>query len=442
MNLQELRQKYAGLCDQQKVIVDLAVSEERALTEEETASFDGLQKQIDDLADLIAKAEKVQDRGSKLAEPTNDPIYTPNVISGHKDKEKDDAGFANLGEFIHAVRFGDTKGRTASLNQGQGQGGGVEVPEAFRGQFMPRFRDEWSYGTGEEGGFAVPVQFKPEMLMLRPEPSIVRERATVIPPGTPPDSQITMPAFAQGDKGVFGGVEVYWIGEGVAKPETGGALEEVSLTPKEVAAHTVVTDKLLRNWEAANTFISTLLRSAIVSAEDYAFLRGDGNGKPKGVIAGDGVLAVNRAKANEIGYTDTINMFSKLLPDSLSRAIYIANISTLPQLAALEDASGRYIYMGGDATRGVPATLNGIPIKFTGKTPSLGAKGDLILVDLAYYLIKDGSGPFIAASEHVLFRQNKTVIKVFWNVDGQGWVKAPLKLEDKTNKVSPYVVLN
>ncbi|MGD9644055.1 MAG: phage major capsid protein, partial [Elusimicrobiales bacterium] len=75
-------------------------------------------------------------------------------------------------------------------------------------------------------------------------------------------------------------------------------------------------------------------------------------------------------------------------------------------------------------------------------TPALGSKGDLILVDFTYYLIKDGSGPFVAASEHVLFRQNKTVIKVFWNVDGKGWVNEPLTLEDGTTKVSPYVVLD
>jgi len=235
---------------------------------------------------------------------------------------------------------------------------------------------------------------------------------------------------------------VFWIGEGAAKPETGGSLEEISLTPKEVAAHTVVTDKLLRNWEAANTFISGLLQGAIVSAEDFAFLRGNGVAKPMGVINAPGAIDIARTGAGAIGYLDTVNMLAALLPESQSRAVYIANQTALPQLATMQDPNGNYIFIQGDATRGIPATLNGIPVKFTGKTPVLGSRGDLMLIDFAYYLIKDGSGPFIAASEHVLFRQNKTVIKVFWNVDGQGWVKTPLTLEDGVTRVSPYVVLD
>jgi HK97 family phage major capsid protein len=443
VNLQELRQKHSALCDKQEAIVNKALEEGRPMTEEENTEFNNLQAEIDGLAALIAKAEAVQARAANLDQPAN-KILRPTQIPGdysQKNKKLNDAGFKNLGEFLDAVRFGDPKGRLNELPRGQGQGGGIEVPDAFKGLVAPRFRNEWSMGVGAEGGFAVPTQFRPEMLMIQPEASVVRERATVIPPGEPPDAPINMPALSQGADGVFGGIEVYWIAEGANKPETDAKLEEVSLTPKEVAAHTVVTDKLLRNWEAADAVISTLLRNAMVSAEDFAFLRGNGVGKPMGVLNAPGAIAVVRAAVGQIGYVDTVNMLAGLLPESWSRAVYIANQSTLPQLATMQDPAGHYIYNAGDASRGIPATLNGIPIRFTGKTPTLGNRGDLMLVDFAYYLIKDGSGPFIAASEHVLFRQNKTVVKVFWNVDGQGWVKAPLLLEDGLTNVSPYVVL-
>ncbi len=443
MNLQALKQKRSELCDQQDAITDKAMAELRGMTKDEQVQYDSLQKEIDGLNNTIAAIEASQNRTKVLDAPANN-IIRPTQFPGdgsQNNNKLDDCGFANLGEFIHAIRFGDSKGRLQSMKQGEGQGGGIEVPQAFRGHFMPKFRNEWSMDVGGEGGFAVPTQFKPDMLMMQPEPSIVRERATVIPAGDPPDGTITMPAFKQGADGVFGGVEVFWIGEGQTKPETDGKLEEVSLTPKEVAAHTVVTDKLLRNWAAANSFISTLLQSATVSAEDFAFLRGNGVAKPMGALNSPGAITVVRGTAGQIGYIDTVNMLAGLLPESLSRALYIANMSTLPQLATMQDPNGNYIFIQGDATRGIPATLNGIPVKFTGKTQTLGNRGDLALVDLAYYLIKDGSGPFIAASEHVLFRQNKTVIKVFWNVDGQGWVKEPLLLEDGLTQVSPYVVL-
>ncbi|NSW92312.1 MAG: phage major capsid protein [Firmicutes bacterium] len=441
MTLQELKQKCAALCDKQEALVNKALEEEREMTEEENKEFENLQKEIDGLNDLIVKAEKMQNRATDLDQPDGKKYRTIPGAPSENNKKLDDGGFKSLGEFVCAVRFGDPKGRLQYLKQGQGEGGGLEVPDAFKAQITPKFRNEWSMGVGEEGGFAVPAQFRPDMLMIQPEPSIVRQRSTVLPAGEPPDAGITVPAFKQGADGVFGGVEVYWIGEGQLKPETDGKLEEVSLTPKEVAAHTVVTDKLLRNWEAASAFISTLLRGAMISAEDMAFLRGNGVAKPMGVFNAPGAVQVVRANANQIGYIDTVNMLASLLPESQSRAVYIANQSTMPQLATMQDPAGHYIFIQGDATRGIPATLNGLPIIFTGKTPTLGNQGDLMLVDLTYYLIKDGSGPFIAASEHVLFRQNKTIVKIFWNVDGQGWVKEPLLLEDGQTQVSPYVVL-
>lgn len=440
MNLQELRQKLGDLCDQQQAIVDKAVSEGRGMSAEEKAQFDALQVQINGLDETIKAAEAVQARAADLDKPAGKQYRPIPGDYSQNNRKLDDGGFENLGEFVCAIRFGDPKGRLAHLASGKTNG--IEVPEAFKGLLMPWIRNEWTMGTGAGGGFAVPEQRLEQVLMLGPEAAIVRPRGTVIPAGDPPDSKITIPAFKQGAAGVYGGVEVFWIGEGVEKPETDGNLREVSLTPQEVTAHTVVTDKLLRNWQAASTFIGNLLRGAMVAAEEYAFLRGNGVAKPLGAMNGAGALVVNRDTANDIKYVDIVGMLAKLTPESVGSALWVANQSTLPKIATLQDGAGNYIFIQGDATRGIPATLAGIPIRFTGKTPALGSKGDLILLDLRYYLIKDGSGPFIAASEHVLFKQNKTVIKVFWNVDGKGWVDEPLTLEDGVTKVSPYVVLD
>ncbi|MDQ7790309.1 MAG: phage major capsid protein [Clostridia bacterium] len=444
MNLQELRQKHAGLCDQQQAIVDKAVTEGRPMTEEETTKFNDLQAQIDGLAKTIQAAEAVEARAKALDAPVDTP---PRFIPGdysQVNNKLDDGGFANVGELLNVIRHGDSKGRVEALPLGQGEGGGRKVPDAFAAQLMPwRFKNEWTMGVGEEGGFMVPSrQISSDPLMIKPEDAIVRPRATAIPAGDPPDGQVTVPAFSQGSAGVFGGVTVTWIGEGDLKPETDGKLREVALLPKEVAATTVVTDKLLRNWAAAANFLSTLLRGATLAAEDMAGLVGNGVNKPFGVQNCPGAIAVNRAGANAIAYADIVNMLARLLPESVGRAVWVCNQSAMPQIVTLQDPAGHYIYIAGDATRGIPATLAGIPIKFTGKTSTLGSKGDLMLVDFAYYLIKDGSGPFVAASEHVLFRQNKTVVKVFWNVDGQGWIDQPLTLEDGSTTVSAYVVLD
>ncbi|EHQ63671.1 phage major capsid protein, HK97 family [Paenibacillus dendritiformis C454] len=449
--LAELMQSRSNIYDQQKAILNNAESEGRDLTSEEEEQFQTLENQFAEADRKVKDAEAKEARVAAMAARGNelngsqDRPFRPSAVAGAPIQitPKDDGGFKNLGELVHAIRFGDNKGRLGELPVGQGQGGGYGVPEAFRGQLLPSsMRNEWSHGDGASGGYAVPEQFKSEILSLRPESAIVRSRANVLPAGDPPDAKITMPALDQGSKGVYGGVEVAWIEEGANKPETDAHLSEVTLQPHEVAATTVITDKLLRNWAAANTFISNLLQSAMMAAEDIAFLTGSGTGKPSGVLGAAGAIAVNREAAERISYLDTLNMRAVLLPESIAGAVWVANLSALPQIATLQDPAGNYIFIQGDATKGIPATLGGIPIMFTGKTPTLGKKGDLMLLDLSYYLIKDGSGPFIAASEHVLFRQNKTVIKVFWNVDGKPWVVEPLALEDGVTKVTPYVVLD
>ncbi|MCY9758967.1 phage major capsid protein [Paenibacillus alvei] len=449
--LLEMMQARAQKIDRQETILKAARSEnDRDLTTDEDQEFEKLESEILALDQKIQARKTKEERESKVAARAKEllqPIeetYRPSALGGLpvQQEKKDDAGFASLGEMFHALRYGDPKGRILELKVSEGQGGGRQVPEAFRDQLMS-FRNEWKVdGTGGAGNF-LPTQFRPDtVLQINAPVSIVRPRATIIPAGDPPDSKITIPALTQGSNGVFGGVEVQWIEEGGNKPETDGSMEEVTLQPHEVAATTVVTDKLLRNWQAADSFIRTLLQRSMIAAEDIAFLTGSGTGKPLGVLNAKGALAVNRQVANQITYLDVVNMLAQLLPESVGNASFVAHQSTLPQLLTMKDDAGRYIFIQGDATRGIPSTLMGIPIQFTGRTKPLGTKGDLQLIDFMYFLIKDGSGPYIDASEHVLFRQNKTVIKAFWNVDGTPWVIEPLTLEDGITKVSPYVVLD
>ena len=135
-------------------------------------------------------------------------------------------------------------------------------------------------------------------------------------------------------------------------------------------------------------------------------------------------------------------MLGRMLPEALNGAFFLASLTALPNLMQLSDSSGRLIMVNGDATKGIPATLAGLPLKFTGKLPTIGNEADLILVNPnPYYLVKEGSGPFLAISEHVKFTSNKTVFKIVANIDGQPWVKDPLKLEDGETTVSPYVIL-
>lgn len=416
MDLLEMMQARAEQVKAMRAMLDKVKAESREFTPEEDTQFVGIEAKVRTLDKQIEREQALAEREKELQMPA-EPTFRPSAAYGGSTQQakKEDYGFSSLGEFLNAVRFGDSKGRLDAI------------------------RNEMSMGVSENGGIMVPEEFRGDLLRVTPESAIVRPRANVIPAGSSPDATVTMPALDQVGKNMYGGVEVTWIGEGGEKPETTANLSEVKLTPYEVAAHITVTDKLLRNWDASEAVIKGLLNQAMTAAEDLAFLTGNGTGKPKGVIGSTAALTVKRATANKITTLDVVSMVANLLPGA--EAIFVAHQSTMIQLITLKDEAGNSIFIQGNLAAGIPSTLLGYPIRFTGKTSALGTKGDLILVDLSYYLIKDGAGPYVMASEHVYFKQNKTVIKAFWNVDGKAWLTGPLKLEDGVTTVSPFVVL-
>ena len=279
-------------------------------------------------------------------------------------------------------------------------------------------------------------RFHEKFSKVDPQSALVRPRATVI-------QLVRALAEVHGrlqsdDKGVYSGVVVQWIAEGAEKPQTEPSLREISWAPHEVAGHTVVTDKLLRNAPAAGALVETLLRQAINAAEDHAFISGNGVGKPLGILNSPATYFVNRQVANQITYADLVAMYARAkFGGSL---VWIGSQSLLPQLMSLKDDAGALIWQP-NAREGAPGTLLGIPFLLNERSPGLGQKGDLILADLQYYVIKDGAGVFVDASPHVHFTSNKTVIKAFWNVDAKPWLTTPLEQENGY-LVSPFVALD
>jgi len=411
MKLKELRQKLAGLCDQQQAIVDSAVAEGRGMTSEEKTAFDALQNQINGLNETIKAAEVVQTRAGVLDQPA-EPLRRPIPSAGGVAEDKlDDAGFQNIAEFLHAVRFGDPKGRINELKN--------------------------SLATGDVG-ILIPPQFSQNILMLDGEEEIVMPRAQNIPAGDPPDAEFTIPYFQQGADGVIGGIELIWTAEAktvsdVKEP----VIKDLTLKPQEVSGLATVNNKTLVNWQAAGSFIQNLLGMAWRMGRDAKFLKGSGAGCPLGIYNAPGAIKIKRNTAATVKYIDIITMLSRLY----GNGVWVINKTLIPTLMTLQDPAGNYIFNAGDATKGVAATLVGLPILWNGKSPLLGVEGDLALVDFKYYLTKAGSGPFIAISEHVKFTNNQTVFKIVANIDGQPWVKDPLKIEDGTTTVSPYVIL-
>jgi HK97 family phage major capsid protein len=417
MTLEEFRNRLAEIENRMEEIA----GEDFQMNDEEAKEYDELtteHKEVRKKIERITALDGVRDYNSQSqTEPTKPPVDGDGK-SKMPDGMAADGEFKNLGDFLHHARF---------------------VPDDSR---IKELR-EASMSQGSTGGILVPEQFSQQILMIDPETAIVRPRATVIPAGSSPDASFSIPALRQGSKGVYSGVTFTATAEGQEMTEIDGpTLEDIGLEPAEQSGYITVTNKLLNNSEAASALLTSQLRKGKIGYEDHLFLsQGNGVNKPLAVLNTSGAMVIDRDTSASIKFEDVVAMKAAMLPSAMNGAIFIASQSAYGDIKDLKDTSSNRIYTGQNIVKGTPAMLDGTQIIFTGRTSTLGNKGDLMLVNFEYYLVKDGSGLYIAASEHVKFTSNKTVIKIVFNIDGQSWVKEPLTLEDGSTKVSPIVIL-
>ena len=263
MKLQELLQKRSDTLTRMRAILDLAEDEKRDMTEDEGKEYKTLDESIDKQNAAIEREKKLMEMETRKIEVVNPlPNFEVRKFGDGPDPDKE---FRNMGEFAWAVashrKYGRQDKRLNAL---------AEESEK-RAQTM---------GTGAEGGFALPEQFRPEVWQVMPQEAIVKNRATVLPAGDPPDAKLIMPALNQtAAENIYGGVVMTHGGEAVTLTETDATLKQITMEPKKIGAYIVCTNELLNNWAACSSFITGQMQKARIGQEDYDFMRGDGVNK-------------------------------------------------------------------------------------------------------------------------------------------------------------------
>lgn len=414
--LNQLRKARAAMLEEMEKILAFAEQGGGEFSEEQEKRYAELETQLSAQDVLIKDEEKKVERSSALtkAKEESKKIVTPSPKIEIRDGKEGD--FRSLGEFFSALASDPSDARLKEL----------------RVQQMK---------NGTSGGYAIPEQFRDQLMKVQEQASIIRPRATVIPAGDPPDAELSMPALDQrASQNMFGGVIIYHQGESDSLTESSFNLRPIKLKPKKMTGYMTSSNELLNNWDAASAVIPQLMNGAMAAAEDTDFLNGDGVNKAVGVLNSPARVNVARATANQVAWADVYGMLARAkMGGSL---VWMTSQTTIPQLVQIADASSRAIWTP-SAVAGLPPTLYGYPVLFNERSPALGSAGDLALVDLSYYLIKDGSGPTVAVSEHFRFQNDEVAFRLTWNVDGQSWLNEPIALEGSTaNTVSPFVVLN
>jgi len=337
---------------------------------------------------------------------------------------KDEPIFKSFGNFLQNIYYKETKSEARAI--------------------LDAYQKTLSMDSDPAGGYLVPEVWAPGILQVASEQGIVRPRATVIPAGSPnPDAELNIPLLNQtgaASHDMFSGVWFQWTNEGGAKPDKEPEFDSIKLAPEEYSASTVLTDKIIRNAKALESFVKAIYSRAQVAFEDQHFLTGTGVNQPLGIINSPAYIQAARTGAGVIVFADILLMLAQIIPGG--RYEWVISRSAYAQIVNLADAAGNSIFIGGDATKGTSDRLMGYPIKWTFRVPALGVVGDISILDMSYYLIKDGFGPAFDTSKHVYFASNKTMLKMFSNVDGQPWLNGTITAEDGATEISPFVGLS
>jgi HK97 family phage major capsid protein len=305
-------------------------------------------------------------------------------------------------------------------------------------------RNAFGSTVGSDGGFLIPESLRSELLRVALETAIVRPRARVVPMETLTVPFPTIDSTSHASN-VYGGVTAAWTEESGTLTDTSPKFGRVKLEAKKLTAYSEVPNELFTDSIISlETFVDEVFPEAIAWFEDVAFIRGTGAGEPLGFLNADAAVSVTKESgqaADTIVWENIVKMYSRMLPTSLGRAVWIAHIDTFPELAtmALSVGTGGSAIWLNSGSEGPPMTILGRPVIFTEKAETIGDAGDINFVDLGYYLLGDRQAIQASTSPHFKFQNDQTAIRFIERVDGRPWIQSAITPNKGTNTLTPFV---
>lgn len=312
---------------------------------------------------------------------------------------------------------------------------------------ISRLRNAFGSTVPADGGFLVPETLRSQLLQVALEMAVVRSRATVVPMET---ARVPIPMIdsTSNASSVFGGMIGYWTDEAAALTDSSASFGRVTLDAKKLTGLSAVPNELLADSLISfSALIGNLWPRAIAWYEDVAFVGGSGTGEPLGFLGNAATVAVAKETgqaANTIVYENITKMYSRMLPSSLNRAVWLVSPDSLPELFTMSlsvGTGGSAIYVN-SAAQDAPVSIFGRPVIVSEKMNTLGTQGDIAFVDLSYYLVGDRQAMTMASSTDYKFGNDQTTFRIIQRVDGRPWIQSAITPQNgSSNTLSPFVEL-
>jgi len=431
--LRELLARKAALVASARTFNDAITAQNRDFTDEEQTQFDGMKAQIDAVAKSITAEEFLAqaEAASGIIVPTHFAEGARITSNIENDPRR---GFIHAGEFLSTVI---TAGRRNGVVDERLLIGGFDAaaPTTFG-----------SENIGGDGGYAVPPEFS----------------STIFTHSLGEDSLLPMTdniniggnsmVFPKDETTPWGtdGIRAYWQNEATVANQTKPSLSTSTLRLSKLLALVPLTDELLQDTSALNSYVPSKIADSIRWKTNEAIIFGLGNGTPAGFANSNAMVTVAKESGQAtltLQALNLANMIARLPAGSYPRSVWIINNDVLPALFTL--TLGNYpIYMPatGATVGGIQVnpygTLLGRPIMISQHAKSFSAQGDIMLADMSYYrTITKAQGIETATSMHLYFDADATAFRTTFRVDGGSKIVNPIAPANGSKNLSPFVQL-
>lgn len=396
----------------------------------------------------ITKDEFLQELDTRIeasvAKAVTAAVPKKDLVAEEKAEEKHlNDKFKSFGEFLHAVarirRFGELDNRLTFKTER----GDLTKPVADA-----RGKATLVEGTDSAGGFLVPEEYRAQLQEVGIEQAVVRRANPFIVPMRSDTLRYPIVNDTTHASSVHGGVVAYWTKEGAVGTESEPTFGSIGLTAHKLSGYTKVSNELLADSAVA---LEPLLRRQFGEAwawfEDLAFLRGTGSGQPLGVYNAACTISVTRQDTDEVFVRDIYNLYSRMLPGSRDRAVWIFNHEVLPQLLWMHSANTSTNAYGApqvfqpNIVDPLAKTILGRPYFVTEKLPGLGDAGDIMFCDFGSYLIGERAPITIDMSDQVYWSTDYIAYKFTERIDGQPTITSALTPYGSQDTLSAFVML-
>lgn len=450
--IKELRDELLELNERAQVLQATADAEKRVLKEDEEkelngifARFEAIEEEIDRRELIAAQTKKLTQSQGRKADPQNpdpqnripepDPPpagrqvrqYSPR-IQVVEDRGK--WGWKILGEFAQAVRLASRQGGnidprlvmnapTTYSQEGVGEDGGFAVPPDFRG-------DIWKKVQGEDS------------LLSRTDQNPTSKNTIVFP------SDETTPWDTTG------GIQAYFESEAGQLNQSKIALKEKTIRLNKLTALIPVTEELLEDAPGLDAYLRKKVGEKFDFKLNLKIVQGVGAGEPLGILNAASLVSVTKETgqgADTIMAENISKMWARIYAPLRRNAAWLINQDIEPQLDSLSLAVGTGgipVYMPAGGLADAPyGRLKGRPVIPTQACETLGDKGDIILVALDQYLTAVKTGGVKAdVSMHLWFDYAVLAYRFIIRIAGQPWWGTYITPRDGANYLSWAVTLD